>query len=98
VRLLKGVAISLAAAAGSPRYPDFGVVLFAGPVLWTACLDAREGRVPGTLAGVLSRAAGFAVSVGAGVGVVLLPLLAGADSTSHSPDSDSSPIAARIFC
>ena len=71
--LLKGVAISLAAAAAHHVTLIFGVVLFAGPVLWTACLDAREGRVPGTLAGVLSRAAGFAVSVGAGVGVVLLP-------------------------
>jgi hypothetical protein len=71
--LLKGVAISLAAAAAHHVTLIFGVVLFAGPVLWTACLDAREGRVPGTLAGVLSRAAGFAVLVGAGVGVVLLP-------------------------
>ncbi len=71
--LLKGVAISLAAAAAHHVTLIFGVVLFAGPVLWTACLDARDGRVPGTLAGVLSRAAGFAVLVGAGVGVVLLP-------------------------
>jgi hypothetical protein len=71
--LLKGVAISLAAAAAHHVTLIFGVVLFAGPVLWTACLDARDGRVPGTLAGVLSRAAGFAVAVGAGVGVVLLP-------------------------
>jgi len=71
--LLKGVAISLAAAAAHHVTLIFGVVLFAGPVLWTACLDARDGRVPGTLPGVLSRAAGFAIAVGAGVGIVLLP-------------------------
>jgi hypothetical protein len=51
----------------------FGLVLFAGPVLWTACLDAKDERVSGSIVGVLSRAAVFGVAVGLGVAVVLLP-------------------------
>ncbi|MGA8621088.1 MAG: hypothetical protein WB660_21505 [Candidatus Sulfotelmatobacter sp.] len=71
--LLKGVAISLTAAAAHHVTLIFGLVLFAGPVLWTACLDARDERVSGSVTGVLSRAAVFGVLVGAGVGIVLLP-------------------------
>lgn len=71
--LLKGVAVSLTAAAAHHVTLIFGVVLFAGPVLWIACQDAREERVSGSLAGVLSRAAVFAILVGAGVGIVLSP-------------------------
>jgi hypothetical protein len=71
--LLKGIAISLTAAAAHHVTLMFGVVLFAGPVLWTACLDARDERVSGSIAGVLSRAVVFGVAVGAGVAVVLLP-------------------------
>lgn len=71
--LLKGVAIALTAAAAHHVTLIFGVVLFAGPVLWTALIDAREERVPGSVAGVLSRAAVFGVLVGGGVGLVLLP-------------------------
>ncbi len=71
--LIKGVAISLAAAAAHHVTLIFGVVLFAGPVLWTAYLDARDERVSGSVGGVLSRAVVFGVLVGAGVGVVLLP-------------------------
>jgi hypothetical protein len=71
--LLKGVVLGLTAAAAHHVTLIFGVVFFAAPVLWIACLDARAGRVPGSLAGVLSRGAVFAVLVGAGVGVVLLP-------------------------
>jgi hypothetical protein len=48
-------------------------VLFAGPVLWTAYLDARDERVAGSIAGVFSRAVVFGVLVAAGVGIVLLP-------------------------
>ena len=51
----------------------FGVLFFAIPVLWTACLDARSRRVPGSLGGVLGRAVAFAVAVAVGVGIVLLP-------------------------
>src|ERR1700675_3946413 len=46
--LLKGVAITWAAAAAHHVTLIFGAVLFAGPVLWLAWLDAREERVPGS--------------------------------------------------
>jgi hypothetical protein len=71
--LLKGVALSLTAAAAHHVTLIFGVVFFAGPVLWIACLDARDERVSGSLMGVLSRAFVFALLVGIGVGIVLLP-------------------------
>jgi hypothetical protein len=71
--LIKGVAVGLTAAAAHHVTLIFGVVFFVGPVLWIACEDAREERVSGSLGGVLSRAAIFAVLVGAGVGIVLLP-------------------------
>src|SRR5579864_3458409 len=71
--LLKGVAVSLTAAAAHHVTLIFGVLLFAGPVLWIACQDAREERVSGSLMGVLSRAFVFAILVGVGVGIVLLP-------------------------
>jgi hypothetical protein len=71
--LIKGIAVSLTAAAAHHVTLIFGVVLFAGPVLWTAYLDARDERVAGSVSGVLSRAAVFGVLVGAGVGAVLLP-------------------------
>jgi hypothetical protein len=71
--LLKGIAISLTAAAAHHVTLIFGVVLFAGPVLWTACLDAKDERVSGSVAGVLSRAVVFGALVGAGVAAVLLP-------------------------
>jgi len=71
--LLKGVVIGLTAAAAHHVTLIFGVLFFAGPVLWTACLDARDERVPGSVSGVLARAAVFAGIVVAGVAVVLLP-------------------------
>lgn len=74
--LIKGVVISLAAAAAHHVTLIFGVVFFAGPVLWIACLDARDAREDGSersVAGVLTRAAIFAVLVGIGVAIVLLP-------------------------
>jgi hypothetical protein len=71
--LLKGVAISLAAAAAHHVTLIFGVVLFAGPVLWVACSDARMEGVEASVGSVLKRAILFAILVGLGVGVVLLP-------------------------
>jgi hypothetical protein len=71
--LIKGIAISWTAAAAHHVTLIFGVVLFAGPVLWVAWVDAGDERVPGSIAGVLSRAVVFAVFVAAGVGVILLP-------------------------
>jgi len=71
--LIKGFAVSLAAAAAHHVTLIFGVVLFAGPVLWIACVDARDERVSGSVAGVLSRAMVFGVLVAGGVGLVLAP-------------------------
>ena len=70
---MKGLAVSLAAAAAHHVTLIFGTVLFAGPVLWVACLDARHGRARASVAAVFSRAVLFAVLVGIGVGIVLLP-------------------------
>jgi hypothetical protein len=71
--LVKGVAVGLSAAAAHHVTLIFGTVLFAGPVLWVACLDAHDGRVRGSLAGVLSRAVLFAGFIAGGVAIVLLP-------------------------
>lgn len=71
--LVKGIAVSLTAAAAHHVTLIFGVVFFAGPVLWIACLDARDEDRNTSLGGVLSRALLFAVLVGVGVGIVLLP-------------------------
>jgi hypothetical protein len=71
--LIKGVAVCLAAAAAHHVTLIFGTVLFAGPVLWVACLDARDGRTRGSMGAVFSRAVLFAAIVGIGVGIVLLP-------------------------
>src|ERR1700740_3335029 len=71
--LAKGLAVSLAAAAAHHVTLIFGTVLFAGPVLWVAFLDAHDGRTKGAVGTVLFRAIVFAVLVVAGVGIVLLP-------------------------
>jgi hypothetical protein len=71
--LIKGIAVTLTAAAAHHVTLIFGVVLFAGPVLWTAILDARDERVAGSVGGVISRGLVFAVLAAAGVGLVLLP-------------------------
>jgi hypothetical protein len=71
--LLKGVAVSWAAAAAHHVTLIFGTVLFAGPVLWLICMDALDGRTKGSLFASVTRAAVFAVLVGIGVGVVLFP-------------------------
>src|SRR6202030_4201755 len=52
--LIKGVALSLTAAAAHHVTLIFGVVFFAGPVLWIACLDARHERRESSVAGVLT--------------------------------------------
>src|SRR5260370_1387348 len=71
--LLKGVALSLTAAAAHHVTLIFGTVLFAGPVLLVACMDARDERTGASVAGVISRAFLFAALVGVGVAAVLLP-------------------------
>src|SRR5450432_4279976 len=50
---IKGLVVSLAAAAAHHVTLIFGTVLFAGPVFLTAYLDARDERVSGTVGGVL---------------------------------------------
>ena len=70
---IKGIAVSLAAAAAHHVTLLFGTVFFAAPVLWIACVDAHNGRARGSLGKVIARAVGFAIVVGIGVGVVLLP-------------------------
>jgi len=71
--LLKGVAVSWAAAAAHHVTLIFGTVLFAGPVLWVICMDALDHRTKGSLVASVSRAVVFAVLVGIGVGAVLFP-------------------------
>jgi hypothetical protein len=71
--LIKGILVSLAAAAAHHVTLIFGTVFFAAPVLWIACMDARDGRTRGSLASVVGRAVLFAGLVAVGVGVVLLP-------------------------
>ena len=69
----KGLAVSLAAAAAHHVTLIFGTIFFAAPVLWLACIDARDGRARGSLGSVIGRAFAFAIVVAAGVGIVLLP-------------------------
>lgn len=70
---VKGIAVSLAAAAAHHVTLIFGTVLFAGPVLWVVCMDALDGRTKGSLGAAVSRAVGFAIVVAIGVGAVLFP-------------------------
>ncbi len=71
--LLKGVVVSLTAAAAHHVTLIFGVVFFAGPVLWIACLDAKRERASASVGGVLGRAVVFGALVSGGVAIVLLP-------------------------
>jgi hypothetical protein len=63
----------LTAAAAHHVTLIFGVVFFAGPVLWIACIDARDENTNTSVGAVIGRALLFAVLVGVGVGIVLLP-------------------------
>jgi hypothetical protein len=71
--LIKGLVISLAAAAAHHVTLLFGLVLFAGPVIWLACADVRRKMADASVSGVISRAVMFMALAGLGVGVVLLP-------------------------
>jgi len=71
--LVKGLAVGWAAAAAHHVTLIFGLVLFAGPVLWVACLDASKERVSASVGGAVSRAVIFGVLIGLGVAIVLLP-------------------------
>lgn len=67
--LLKGVALTLAAAAAHHVTLIFGAALFALPVVWKAVKDRERNAA----AAVISRAAVFAGVVAVGVAIVLLP-------------------------
>ena len=69
--LLKGVALTLAAASAHHVTLIFGSVLFALPVLWLAWYDGRARGKAGTP--ILARSLVFAVLTAIGVGIVLLP-------------------------
>ncbi len=71
--LLKGLALSVAAAAAHHVTLLFGVFFFAAPVLWLVCRDAYHEYGHYRIAGVLTRALAFAILAGAGVALVLLP-------------------------
>jgi hypothetical protein len=69
--LLKGIALSLAAASAHHVTLIFGSVLFALPVWWLAWYDGRAKKQSGSA--IIGRGLVFAVIAGIGVGVVLLP-------------------------
>lgn len=69
--LLKGLVLALAAACAHHVTLIFGSVLFAAPVFWLACSDARDENR--SLGPVFGRAFVFVVLTGIGVGLVLLP-------------------------
>lgn len=71
--LLKGLAISMAAAAAHHVTLIFGAVLFAVPVAALAVLDRKEGANDASAAGVIIRSLVFGVLSGVGVLIVLLP-------------------------
>jgi hypothetical protein len=71
--LIKGLAVTLAAAAAHHVTLLFGAVLFAGPVFWLACVDSTDEQGQRRMGGVISRAVMFAALAAVGVGVVLLP-------------------------
>ena len=70
---LKGWALCLTAAAAHHVTLIFGIIFFAGPVLWLACIDSRDENEDSTVSGVLVRAVMFAAFAAVGVGIVLLP-------------------------
>lgn len=75
--LLKGMALTLAAAVSHHVTLIFGSVLFLLPVLWLAILDRNSDREKTggerSTAGVATRAAIFAGMMAVGVGIVLAP-------------------------
>ncbi|MCU1286155.1 MAG: integral rane protein [Acidobacteriales bacterium] len=77
--LIKGLALAFAAAAAHHVTLIFGSVLFLLPVLWLAILDTNDaskrdaGESGGSVSGVLTRAAIFAVLMCVGVAIVLSP-------------------------
>jgi len=73
VALLKGLLITMAAAAAHHVTLLFGSVLFFLPVVWLSLVDRKAEGERASVGGILVRAAVFAVFAGAAIGVVLLP-------------------------
>lgn len=73
VSFLKGLLITMAAAAAHHVTLLFGAVLFFLPVVWLALTDRKPQGADASTGGVLVRAAVFAVFAGVLVAVVLLP-------------------------
>lgn len=73
VPLLKGLLITMAAAAAHHVTLLFGAVLFFLPVVWLALVDRKAQGANASAGAVLVRAAVFAVFAGAVIAVVLLP-------------------------
>ncbi|HLZ00440.1 MAG TPA: hypothetical protein VKT33_15380 [Candidatus Angelobacter sp.] len=71
--LIKGLVLTLAAAAAHHVTLLFIGVFFALPLLALAVIDRRRDGADATAAGVISRAAVYAVLALAGIGLVLLP-------------------------
>src|SRR4051812_30325048 len=70
--LIKGLALSLAAAAAHHVTMIFGSVLFALPVFWLACIDRNEEQER-SIAPVIARSAIFAATGGIGALLILAP-------------------------
>lgn len=77
IAFLKGLFLTLAAAAAHHVTLIFGSVLFSLPVFATAIMDRKKDGEDSSVAGVVSRAVIFGVIALAGVGVVLLPFWIG---------------------
>jgi hypothetical protein len=71
--LILGLFISLSAAAAHHATLLFGVMFFAGPVLWIAVSDYRREHPERSAAVPIRRIAWFGVLGAVGIGVVLLP-------------------------
>ena len=68
-----GLFISLSAAAAHHATLFFGVMFFAGPVIWIAVSDYRREHPESSLSVPIRRIAGFGVLALIGIGAVLLP-------------------------
>jgi hypothetical protein len=71
--LLLGLFTSLSAAAAHHATLFFGVIFFAGPVIWLALSDYRGAYPEGSVSEPIRRIALFGVLSAIGIGVVLLP-------------------------
>jgi hypothetical protein len=71
--LLKGLALTLAAAAAHHVTLLFVSVLFTIPVIATAILDRKRDTADASLAGIISRTVVFGLLAIAGIGIVLYP-------------------------